>query len=74
MKYQKIKRKIGATCLFFYFLFAGSFFLHADLSYAQSTLLSLELTNVPIHDVFTSVENKSEYVFFYSDLVRSELP
>lgn len=73
MKCQKIKRQISATCLLLYFLLAGNFFLHADSSYAQSTFLSLELSDVPISEVFASVEKNSEYVFFYSDLVRSEL-
>lgn len=42
-------------------------------SYAQATRLSLELSEVTISDVFRSVEKESEYVFFYSDEVRSEL-
>ena len=47
--------------------------LWAEQSYAQSTRLSLELSNATISDVFASVEKNSEYRFFYSDAVRAEL-
>lgn len=50
-----------------------NFSLSAELSYSQSTRLSLELTGVKLSDVFQSVEEKSEYVFFYSDIVLPEL-
>ena len=45
----------------------------ADSSYSESQRFSLQLTNVRISDVLTSVEKRSEYVFFYSDLIREEL-
>lgn len=45
----------------------------ADSAYNESQRFSLQLTNVRISDVLTSVEKRSEYVFFYSDLIREEL-
>lgn len=51
-----------------------NFSLSAELLYSQSTRLSLDLTSVKLSDVFQSVEEKSEYVFFYSDIVLPELP
>mgnify|MGYP001636767191 FL=1 len=73
MEYLKIKRKIHAVCVMLCLLFTVNSSLLAALSYAQSTRLSLELSNVAISDVFASVEKNSEYVFFYSDGVRLEL-
>ena len=73
MEYLKIKRKIHAVCVVLCLLFTVNSSLLAELSYAQSTRLSLDLSNVAISDVFASVEKNSEYVFFYSDLVRLEL-
>lgn len=73
MEYQIIKRKIQAVCVVLCLLFTVNSSILAELSYAQSTRLSLELSNVSISDVLTSVEKRSEYVFFYSDIVRTEL-
>lgn len=73
MEYLKIKRKIHAVCVMLCLLFTVNSSLLAELSYAQATRLSLELSNVAISDVFASVEKNSEYVFFYSDGVRLEL-
>ena len=55
------------------FILIPSPVLWAEQSYAQSTRLSLELSNATISDVFASVEKNSEYRFFYSDAVRAEL-
>ena len=73
MEYLKIKRNIHAVCVMLCLLFTVNSSLLAELSYAQATRLSLELSNVAISDVFASVEKNSEYVFFYSDGVRLEL-
>ncbi len=48
-------------------------FVNATYAYTQSTRLSLDLSKVSIDDVFRSLEKESEYVFFYSDDIRSEL-
>lgn len=69
MEYQIIKRKIQAVCVVLCLLFTVNSSILAELSYAQSTRLSLELSNVSISDVLASVEKRSEYVFFYSDIV-----
>ena len=61
MEYLKIKRKIHAVCVVLCLLFTVNSSLLAELSYAQSTRLSLDLSNVAISDVFASVEKNSEY-------------
>lgn len=66
------KSKICAVCSAG-LLLAANTPAWADSSYSESQRLSLQLTNVRISDVFTSVEKSSEYVFFYSDLIREEL-
>ena len=55
MEYLKIKRKIHAVCVVLCLLFTVNSSLLAELSYAQSTRLSLDLSNVAISDVFASV-------------------
>lgn len=42
-------------------------------SYAQRTRLSLKLSNTTIREVFNSIEQKSEYVFFYPESINSIL-
>ena len=66
------KRKIHAVCAAG-LLLAANTHAWADSAYNESQRLSLQLTNVRISDVLTSVEKRSEYVFFYSDLIREEL-
>lgn len=68
---MKFKRKVHVACMAG-MLLTTSLPTWAD-SYAQSTRLSLALSNVAISDVFTSVEQKSEYVFFYADAIREKL-
>jgi TonB-linked SusC/RagA family outer membrane protein len=42
-------------------------------SYSQSTLISLNVSNKSVKDVFSEIEKKSEYVFFYyEDLLDLE--
>ena len=73
MKYQKLKRNLYTACVVANLFLIPSPVLWAAQSYAQSTRLSLELSNATISDVFASVEKNSEYRFFYSDAVRAEL-
>lgn len=47
--------------------------IYAASTYAQSTNLKLELSKASINEVFRSIEEKSEFVFFYADEVRPEL-
>ncbi len=42
---------------------------YAGESYAQNTLLSLDIDQKTVKDVFNEIEKKSEYVFFYYDKV-----
>ena len=67
-----LKNKIRAVCTAG-LLLAANTPVWADSSYSESQRLSLQLTNVRISDVLSSVEKRSEYVFFYSDLIREEL-
>ena len=67
MKYQKLKRNLYTACVVANLFLIPSPVLWAEQSYAQSTRLSLELSNATISDVFASVEKNSEYRFFYSD-------
>lgn len=68
---MKFKRKIHVACMAG-MLLTTSLPTWAD-SYAQSTRLSLALSNVKISDVLLSVEKESEYVFFYADAIRDKL-
>jgi TonB-dependent SusC/RagA subfamily outer membrane receptor len=49
------------------FLLTGIGAGYAEATYSQSTQLSLIINNKSIKDVFTEIENNSEYVFFYYD-------
>ncbi len=73
MNYQKFKRNLCTACATASLFLIPAPQLWAGSSYAQSTRLSLELSNATISDVFASVEKNSEYRFFYSDAIRLEL-
>lgn len=45
----------------------------ADTSYSQNTLFTLKHSNISILNVLGDIRKNSEYVFFYSDEIRSEL-
>lgn len=62
----KEKDKFHLSLLVLTFLFVNTFICQAKQTYAQSTRLSLELSQVTIKNVFETLEKKSEYVFFYS--------
>lgn len=49
------------------FLILGINFSWANNTYSQSTVLSLKVNNKTVQDVFSEIEQKSEYVFFYYD-------
>lgn len=40
-------------------------FCYAEASYSQSTLLSLNVKDKTIKEIFSEIEEKSEYIFFY---------
>lgn len=52
-----------------FFLIIGVNFCSAVNSYSQTTRLSLNLNNKTIKEVFSQIEKKSEFIFFYYDKV-----
>ncbi|MDR0393711.1 MAG: TonB-dependent receptor [Tannerella sp.] len=51
-----------------FLLFAGLKTVAADpAAYSQNTLLTLEVHNKTLKDVFREIENQSEYIFFYNE-------
>lgn len=48
-------------------LILGVCIVNATNSYSQSTLLSLDMKNNTLEEVFEMIEKNSEYVFFYTD-------
>lgn len=50
-----------------FFLTLGIIVCSASNSYSQSTILSLNLKQKTIEDVFRAIEKKSEYIFLYND-------
>ncbi len=47
--------------------------VYSASTYAQTTRLSVDLSQVSISDIFHFLEKESEFVFFYSDEIRSDL-
>ena len=70
MKYQKLKRNLYTACVVANLFLIPSPVLWAEQSYAQSTRLSLELSNATISDVFASVE-KNIVSFILMQFVRN---
>ena len=70
MKYQKLKRNLYTACVVANLFLIPSPVLWAEQSYAQSTRLSLELSNATISDVFASVE-KNIVSFILTQFVRN---
>ena len=72
-KTKNMNHRFQTVCAIVLLFVIGIGPLYAASSYAQSTSLTLELSNATIREVFRSVEDKSEFVFFYSDEIRPEL-
>lgn len=68
-KNTKCKKALLAVrlTLFFFFLCIGM--SYANSGYSQETRISLHINNKPIKDIFSVIENQSDFVFFYSDNV-----
>lgn len=49
-----------------FFLVIGLSIANAHVSYSQMTLLSLEMNNKTVREVFDEIEQNSEYIFFYN--------
>ncbi|MDR3217696.1 MAG: TonB-dependent receptor [Dysgonamonadaceae bacterium] len=62
--------KIMKITVLLLFLGIGNVF---SKSYSQSALLSLKMDKQPIEEVFDAIENMSEYVFFFSDEIKSDI-
>lgn len=62
-----------AVCSFVLFCILGISPIYASLSYAQFTNLKLKIMKASIKDIFSFIENQSEFVFFYPDEIQSEL-
>ncbi len=61
------------SCAIVLLLIANICFASPALSNTKPARVSLELSQVSLRDVFRSLEKESDYVFFYSDEVKSEL-
>jgi TonB-linked SusC/RagA family outer membrane protein len=70
-KYNKtvITRIARMMKLVIFFMMAGIGATHAIDSYSQSTLLSLDMQNKTIKEVFSEIEKNSEFVFFFYDSI-----
>jgi TonB-linked SusC/RagA family outer membrane protein len=53
--------------LILFFLLLSSNLVWARQTYAQATSLNLELTNVPLEEVFDAIRRQSEFEFFYNN-------
>lgn len=67
------KKQYKPLELILFFLFVIVSYCGAETTYAQATRLSLNLSQATIKEVFQALEEKSEYVFFYSLEVSSKL-
>ena len=55
-----------------FFLFLGCLSVSAE-SYSQKTQVSLNLKNTSIRNIMELIENQTEYVFIFSDVIASDL-
>ncbi len=69
----KLKRLFRITYVIIFLGLSNICPIYSASIYAQTTRLSVNLSQVSIKDVIRFVEQKSEYVFFYSGDVYSEL-
>ncbi|MDR3142240.1 MAG: TonB-dependent receptor [Tannerellaceae bacterium] len=53
--------------LILFFMLIGIDTICADITYSQSTYLSVDMNNKTIREVFDEIEKNSEYLFFYYD-------
>lgn len=65
-----IHNSLISTVLFFFLVVPAA--LSAD-TYSQTTLLSLDLQESSLEEVFRTVEAKSQYVFLFSDEIKNDL-
>lgn len=65
-KVRSLSKKIQSVSLIFILLMFSSGHLFAE-SYVQSKKLSIDITDTPLLSLFTEIENKSEFHFFYDN-------
>ncbi len=66
---SNLLRVMKITVLFLFIGISAAF----SSTYSQTTELSLDLSQRTIADIFNTIEKQTEYVFFFSDEIRSEL-
>jgi TonB-linked SusC/RagA family outer membrane protein len=65
IKYVQLEKLTKTMKLSTLFLITGICIANARGSYSQETLLSIDMNNKTVREVFNEIERKSEYVFFY---------
>lgn len=63
----ELKKLFCIMKLIFLFLLLGSNLVWAGQTYAQITQLNLDLSNVPLEEVFNAIRKQSEFEFFYNN-------
>ena len=69
LKSTKCKKALLAVKLTIFFLFLCIGMSYANSGYSQETRMSLHTSNKSIKEIFSIIENQSDFVFFYSDNV-----
>lgn len=69
LKKVNIRRTRRIMRLLFLFLTLGIGVCFSNNSYSQLTKISLNLKNKTVKQVFSEIEKKSEFIFFYQDEV-----
>ncbi|WP_165042248.1 TonB-dependent receptor [Dysgonomonas sp. ZJ709] len=67
IKCANTRRLFKILRVIFFTFFISISACYASNSYAQNALLTLEIKNKPIKEIFSEIEKNSEYVFFYYD-------
>lgn len=62
-----LKKLLSIMKLIFFFLLLSSNLVWAGQTYAQITLLNLDLDNVALEEVFDAIRQQSEFEFFYNN-------
>lgn len=58
-------KKFIINCIFL--LFVGNCIIAAGTAYSQEAVLTLEIHNKSLKDVFRQIEDQSEFIFFYNE-------
>lgn len=71
--YDNYYQALRMMKIMIFFLLAGISSIFASSTYSQSTSLSLNIDNKSIKEVLSTIEKKSDYVFFFSEDIISDL-